>query len=100
MPTQVIEIKSLVGAKLLVRKCFVDDYRDQDGRLLLYRTEKSREQTNWAEVLMVGAGCKEFREENVGDFVVAHEQTLGRVGPAEFIIAEKAIEPYVYRNEA
>ena len=101
--SQVIDIKELVGAKILVRQCYNDDIRNPDGSVLIYRPDSagtdpwmgSKDQTNWAELLMVGEDCELFTAEDVGSFVHCPEfdpQNMTRVGPYEFIIKERIME--------
>lgn len=42
---------------VLVRKCVNDHIRSGDGEVLIYLTDHSHEQTNWAEILDCGPKC-------------------------------------------
>ena len=50
-------IRRLTGRRILGRKCVNDHWRRKDGTVLLYRTEKAVDTTNWVEVLMVSDAC-------------------------------------------
>jgi len=56
-----------------VRKCVNDHYRDEEENIVLYKTDKAVEETNWVEIIDVSDDCKHFSEEDVGAFCVSPE---------------------------
>jgi hypothetical protein len=54
------------GSFVYVRKCKTDHIRDENGKILLYRTEKDVETSNIAEIIAIGPDCKEFSRDDVG----------------------------------
>ena len=81
------------SARIVVRKCIHDHIRDDDGDVLLFRTDHDYEQTNWAEIIDVGTGCKEFTHDDIGKFVMCPEWTndMSFLQDNEYIIRESAI---------
>lgn len=79
------------------RKCFNDDLRDEEGNVLIYRTEAGKDTTNYAEVLAVGPKCRCLTKDDVGKFVLLPEYIsgmyrLGSISESEdFAVREKVI---------
>lgn len=44
----------LLGHNLFVRKCQLPDIKDKHGKVLVALTDHTKNQTNWAEILLVG----------------------------------------------
>jgi len=83
----------LLGHNVYVRKCLVPDITDEDGKLLVAFCDKTKEKTNWCEVLAIGPKCGRRRSGsksklmalnlnrwmntpiNKGDFVVLPESS-------------------------
>ena len=88
----------IFSARIIVRKCFHDHIRDANKKVLFYRTDRGREQTNWAEIIDVGSGCKMFTKDDIGKFVMCPEWTndMSFLGDSEYIIRERAIEDSAY----
>jgi co-chaperonin GroES (HSP10) len=51
----------LLGHRVYVRKCVQPDLTDEDGKLIIALCDKSKEMTNWCEVLAVGPECGKSR---------------------------------------
>lgn len=73
------KMASPYGTWMIIRKAENDHIRDDDGNVLLYRTETDFDMTNWCEILVVGPYCVHFTPEDVGSFVLAPELDAGMV---------------------
>jgi len=83
-----------VGPRILVRKCFRDHIKDENGDVLLYRTELASDTTNWFEIIAVSPQCRYFRQEHIGNYLHCPEWTAGfnRVGDSEWALHEKLLD--------
>lgn len=62
---------------VLVRKCVNDHVRNEDGSVLLYKTDFSYDTTNWAEIIGVGNKCSETIKGMLGFLVQCPEFVNG-----------------------
>ena len=78
---------------LYLRKCYVDDIRNEDGSVLIHRTDRGTDLTNFAEILDVGPRCKYFKKKHIGNKVLCPEFDNGMHGIKndEWLIKEDAI---------
>lgn len=56
-----------------VRKGINDHERDEDGNVLLYRTEDHIETTNWVEIIDIAPDCRHVTKEDIGSFCISPE---------------------------
>ena len=64
------KIKFLIGRKFLAIKGQNDHIRDEDGRVILYHTEKRLDKTNMALVVMASSQCRFVTQELVNEYRV------------------------------
>lgn len=60
---------TLLGRLILGKKCFKPHVTDEDGNVIIYRTQKAQDWTNWFRVLKVGPQCESMTQE----FVDSHK---------------------------
>lgn len=87
----------ILGDRLWVRKCFNDHYRDENGKIVIYRTDYSADTTNWAEIIDVGPKCKIFSKSDIGSYVMCpeHDSGLKRLFDEDFAVKESSVLPLV-----
>lgn len=94
------------GSWIIIRKCENDHFRNDDGDIILYRTETDHDMTNWCEILSVGPKCVNFSAEDVGKFILAPELDAGMVRLGSFTEQYKhsgqliQMEDFAIREEA
>ena len=95
-----MDVKPL-GKRLLVRKCFNPDIKDDAGKTLIILPDKSRDLTVFVEILAIGPKCETFSERNIGDTVRVVRNLsnhLNRIPGTDYdyLADEKIVEPCVY----
>lgn len=80
---------------VLIRKCFVDHVRNEDGEVLLYMPDTVVEVTEFVEILDIGSECVFVKPEHIGRFTGSPEfsEDLHRIENTEdFLLKEKHIK--------
>jgi len=90
-----------LGNRLLVRKCFNDDVKDDDGKTLIVLPEKSRDITFMVEILAIGPKCKVFTEDNIGGTVRIVRNLSNKLNKVpgtdyDYLAQEEIVEPVIY----
>ena len=89
---------------VLIRKCVHPDIMKDDGSVLLYLDDYTKNDTNWVEVIDVGPKCKNLRKEHVGLLVHCKEEQhrdLMRMPKSIdddelFVAREHLVDTYIY----
>ena len=75
---------------LLVLKCVNDHIRNDNGEVVIWRTEYNYDTTNFARVEDVGNKCKYWSKDDIGEFVHCPEYSTGlyNVGDGYWVVRE------------
>lgn len=58
-----------------IRKCENEHILDDNGDVLLYRTDNDIEKTNWVEIIAVAGDCRHVEQSDIGGFCIAPERS-------------------------
>lgn len=91
----------LIQNYIRVRKCYNDDYRKEDGSVLLYRTDRDKDLTTTAVIIDVGPKCVLVDKSDIGNYVLCPEisNDMKRLVNEDFVIRETAIVPCIIEWE-
>jgi hypothetical protein len=80
-----------INKSLLVRKCFTDHIRNEDGTIRLWLPDENVDFSRVCEILAISSDCKVFHQDDVGKFVVGPEihNDMQGVGDGRFLIRER-----------
>lgn len=84
-----------INRHVKIRKCENDHIRDIDGKIVLYNTDRTVEETNWVEILDVSDNCNHLTKDDIGMFCIAPERSenLKRLlYSKDYMLEEDAIE--------
>lgn len=75
-----------------VRKCVNDHIRNDDGSVLLYRTDYDHDTTWFAEIIDVGPECRIVLRKDIGGKVLLPEMhnDLKRLIGEDFVVRERS----------
>lgn len=59
-----------INRHILGIRCIGDHFRDENGEIILHKTEKTLDTSLWAEVIMVASDCKTFPIELLREYRV------------------------------
>lgn len=78
---------------LLVLKCVNDHIRNEDGEVLIWRSDYNYDTTTFARVEAVGPKCKYWENEDVGVFVHCPEYANGlyNIGDGYWVVREDLV---------
>jgi len=62
----------LLGHNVYVRKCIIPDISDADGKLLIALCEKTKDRTNWCEIIAIGPRCGQRRNVSKAELRAKH----------------------------
>lgn len=61
---------SVLGRFYLGKKCYLPHYKDESGKIILYRPQLFQDWTNWQRILKVGKECRYLDDSVLAEYRV------------------------------